>query len=128
LKKVVELKPDNASAHDLLARVYLNLKKFGSAKDHYLEVIQLDPSKCEVQANVGYCFMLLNDPASAVPYYKKAVSCFPRDVNDLLSLAKALELTKNLDEAYEYYLKILQIDPKNKDANDGRDRIDMQRY
>jgi hypothetical protein len=33
-----------------------------------------------------------------------------------------------LDEAYEYYLKVLEIDPKNRNALDGRDRIDMQRY
>jgi len=37
-------------------------------------------------------------------------------------------LSKNIDEAYKYYLKILEIDPKNKDAIDGRDRIEMQRY
>jgi tetratricopeptide (TPR) repeat protein len=128
LKKVVELKPDNASAHDLLARVYLNLERFSLAKDHYLKVIKLEPSKCDLQTNVGYCYMRLNDPAGAVPYFKKAVSCFPRDVTNLLNLAQALELSKNIDEAYEYYLKILEIDPKNKQAIDGRDRIDMQRY
>jgi tetratricopeptide (TPR) repeat protein len=128
LKKVVELKPDNASAHDLLARVYLNLDQFGLAKDHYLKVLQLEPSKCEIQRNVGYCYMRLNNPVAAVPHFTKTVSCFPRNVTDLLNLAQALELSKNLDEAYEYYLKVLEIDPKNKDANDGRDRIDMQRY
>lgn len=128
LAKVVELKPDNASAHDLLARVYLNLNNFGLAKNHYLKEIELDASNCKLQANVGYCFMRLNDPAGAVPYFKRTVSCFPRDVTHLLNLAQALELSKNVDEAYEYYIRILDVDPKNKQAIDGRDRIDMQRY
>jgi tetratricopeptide (TPR) repeat protein len=72
--------------------------------------------------------MLLNDPAGAVPYYRRAVACFPGKVSYLLSFAKALELAKNVDEAYEYYMKVLAIEPANKDANDGRDRIDMQRF
>jgi tetratricopeptide (TPR) repeat protein len=128
LKKVVQLKPDNASAQDLLARVYLNLDNFNLAKDHYLKVLQLQPSQCDVQANVGYCYMRMNDPGAAVPYFRKTVSCFPRDLTHLLNLAQALELSKNTDEAYEYYLKVLEIDPQNKQALDGRDRIDMQRY
>jgi tetratricopeptide (TPR) repeat protein len=70
----------------------------------------------------------MNNPAAAVPYAKKAVACFPRKVDYLLMLAKSLEISKNTDEAYQYYLKLLEIDPKNKDAIDGRDRIDMQKY
>ena len=128
LEKVVELKPDNAAAHDYLARVYINLSVFAKAKDHYLKEIQLDPSRCDLNANVGYCFMRLGKAAPAVPYYRKAVSCFPRKVNYLMALAKALEISKNVDEAYEYYLKILEIDPNNQDSKDGRDRIDMQRF
>jgi tetratricopeptide (TPR) repeat protein len=128
LKKVVQLKPDNANALDLLARVYLNLSKFSDAKDAYIKEIELNPSNCELQSNVGYCYMRLENPAAAVPYLQKAASCFPKKVDALLNLAKALELTKNNDEAYKYYLKVLEIEPKNKDAVDGRDRIDMQKF
>jgi tetratricopeptide (TPR) repeat protein len=128
LKKVVELKPDNANALDLLARVYLNLNRFSDAKDAYIKEIQLNGSNCDLQSNVGYCYMRLENPAGAVPYFQKAVSCYPNKIDNLLNLAKALELTKNLDEAYKYYVKVLEIDPKNKEAIDGRDRIDMQKF
>jgi tetratricopeptide (TPR) repeat protein len=124
----VVLKPDDPDYQDLLARVYINLNRFGEAKECYLKEIQLNPAKCELQANVGYCYMRLENPAAAVEPYRKAVSCFPRNATYLLNLATALELSKNLDEAYVYYLKVLEIDPNNKDAKDGRDRIDMQRY
>jgi tetratricopeptide (TPR) repeat protein len=128
LERVVELKPDNAAAHDYLARVYINLEKFEKAKNHYVKEVQLDPSNCNLNANVGYCFMRLGQAAPAVPYYRKAVSCFPRKVDYLMALAKALEISKNVDEAYEYYRKILEIDPKNKEASDRIDYIDMQRF
>jgi tetratricopeptide (TPR) repeat protein len=128
LKKVVGLKPDNANAFDLLARVYLNLNKFNEAKDSYLKEIELNPSNCELQSNVGYCYMRLENPAAAVPYFQNAASCFPKKVDNLLNLAKALELSKNIDGAYKYYLRVLEIEPKNKDAIDGRDRIDMQKF
>jgi len=128
LKKVVELKPDNASAYDLLARVNFNLEDFAKAKDAYLEELKLDPSKCQLNANVGYCYLQMKNPKAAVPYLRKAVSCFPRNVNYLLMLAQSLETSGNIDEAYEYYLKVLEIDPNNQHAKDGRDRIDMQRF
>jgi tetratricopeptide (TPR) repeat protein len=128
LTKVVELKPDNAAAYELLAKVYFNLNNFEKAKEAYLEVLRLDPSKCDINYIVGYCFLQMNNPAAAVPYAKKTVACFPKNVNYLLMLAKSLEISKNTDEAYQYYLKVLEIDPKNKDAIDGRDRIDMQKF
>lgn len=128
LERVVELKPDKASAHDLLARVYFNLDRFAQAKDSYVAELKLDPSKCEINANVGYCYLQLKNPAAGVPYLRKAVGCFPRNVSYLLMLAQSLETSGNVDDAYEYYMKVLKIDPNNRHAKDGRDRIDMQRF
>ena len=128
LERVVELKPDKASAHDLLARVYFNLDRFAHAKDSYLAELKLEPSKCEINANVGYCYLQLKNPAAGVPYLKKAVSCFPRNVSYLLMLGQSLETSGSVDDAYEYYMKVLTIDPNNQHAKDGRDRIDMQRF
>lgn len=127
LKKFVELKPDNAQGQDLLARVYFNLNDYEKAKDAYIEELKLDQSKCDINANVGYCFLQLKNASAAVPYLKKAVGCFPNNVNNLLMLAQSLELSKNLDEAYLYYKKVKEIDPKNQAAEDGIYRIENQR-
>jgi len=128
LTKVAQLKPDNAAVWDRLASVYFNLNDYVKAKDAYVEELKLDPSKCEINKNVGYCFLQMKNPAGAVSYLRKAVGCFPKDINSLLMLAQALETSKNIDEAYQYYLKVLEIDPKNQPARDGRDRIDMQKF
>lgn len=128
LERVVELKPDKATAHDLLARVYFNLDRFAQAKDSYLAELKLESSKCEINANVGYCYLQLKNPAAGVPFLRRAVGCFPRNVSYLLMLAQSLETSGNVDDAYEYYMKVLEIDAKNQHAKDGRDRIDMQRF
>jgi tetratricopeptide (TPR) repeat protein len=127
LKKVVELDPNNLKAHDLLARVYYQLGQYQPAAEEYLAEIRLDPNNCELEGNAGSCFLLAKSPVQATPHLRKAVSCFPRNVGFLLALAQALETNKELDEAYQYYKKVLEIDPKNKEAQDRIDFIDMQR-
>jgi protein O-GlcNAc transferase len=128
LKKVVELDPENAKAHDFLARVYYQLKQYQEAADEYLAELKLDSGNCELEANAGSCFLFAKRPVSAIPHLRKAVSCFPSNVNYIMMLAQALETDKNIDEAYQYYLKVLEIDPKNKEAQTRIDYIDMQRY
>jgi len=127
LKKVVELDPENAKAHDFLARVYYQLKQYQKAADEYLAEYKLDPSKCELEANAGSCLLFAKKPASAIPHLKKAVSCFPGNVDYLMMLGQALETNGNIDEAYKYYLKVLEIDPKNEEAQRRIDYIDMGR-
>ena len=128
LKTVVELDPENIKAHDFLARVYYQLKQYQRAADEYLAEYKLDPNNCELEKNVGSCLLFAKKPTLAIPHLRKAVSCFPRNVDYLMMLAQALETTGNIDEAYKYYLKVLEIAPKNKEAQTRIDYIDMQRY
>jgi tetratricopeptide (TPR) repeat protein len=126
LKKVVELDPNNSKAHDLLAGVYYQLKQYQEAAEEYLAKLKLDPNNCELEGNAGTCLLLAKLSAQAIPHLRKAVSCFPRNANYLLMLAQALETNENTDEARQYYLKVLEIDPKNKEAQDRIDYIDMK--
>jgi tetratricopeptide (TPR) repeat protein len=127
LKKVVELDPNNLKPHDFLARVYYSLGQYQEAAQEYVEEIRLNPNNCELEENAGGCFLLAKLPAQAIPHYRKAVSCFPRKVSCLMGLAQALETNKEIDEAYQYYKKVLEIDPKNKEAQDRIDYIEMQK-
>lgn len=128
LKRVVELNPENIKAHDFLARVYYQLKEYQKAADEYLAELKLDPNNCELEKNAGTVLLFAKKPASAIPHLRKAVSCFPRNIDYLMMLAQALETNGNIDEAYEYYLKVLKINPKHKEAQTRIDYIDMQRY
>jgi tetratricopeptide (TPR) repeat protein len=128
LLKAVELQPENVDVRKTLARVYFSQEKYENASDQYRSILQQDPDNCEMTAAFGYSLMRLEKPAQAISPLKKAVKCFPNDISYMLLLAQALELRKNLDEAYKWYMQVLKRDPKNLAAKDGRDRIDMQRY
>ena len=128
LKKVVELDPNNSKAHDFLAQVYYQLKQYEEAAGEYIVKLKFDPNNCELEGNAGTCLLLAKLPTQAIPHLRKAVSCFPRNVGYLMMLGNALETNKEIDEAYQYYKKVLEIDPKNKEAQDRIDYIEMQRY
>lgn len=53
LKKAVELKPDNASYHLLLAQAYTNAQQLAPAIRHYRESLKLDPSNSKAQEQLN---------------------------------------------------------------------------
>ena len=128
LSMALELQPENVDVRKTLARVYFSQEKYSEAVKQYRPVLQSDPDNCEMVAAFGYSLMRLELPAQAISPLTKAVGCYPNDISYMLLLAQALELRKNLDEAYKWYMEVLKRDPKNQAARDGRDRIDMQRF
>jgi tetratricopeptide (TPR) repeat protein len=128
LLKALELQPENLDIRKTLARVYFSQENYQEAAEQYRLILQSESENCEMVAAYGYSLMRLERPAQAISPLKKAVRCYPNDISYMLLLAQALELRKNLDEAYKWYMEVLKRDPKNQTARDGRDRIDMQRY
>jgi tetratricopeptide (TPR) repeat protein len=128
LLKALELEPENVDVRKTLARVYFSQENYKQAVDQYGLVLQNESDNCEMTAALGYSLMRLEEPAQAISPLGKAVKCYPNDISYMLLLAQALELGKNLDEAYKWYMEVLKRDPKNQAAKDGRDRIDMQRF
>lgn len=53
LRKAVELKPDNASYHLLLAQAYTNAQQLAPAIRHYRESLKLDPSNSNAQEQLN---------------------------------------------------------------------------
>jgi tetratricopeptide (TPR) repeat protein len=128
LLKALELQPDNADVRKTLARVHFSQEMYTEAVEQYRLILQDDPDNCEMVAAFGYSLMRLERPAQAISPLSRAVRCYPNDISYMLLLAQALELRKNLDEAYKWYMEVLKRDPKNQAATLGRDRIDMQRF
>lgn len=128
LLKTLELQPENLEVRNRLGQVYYTLKDYPKAVEQLAIVLKNNPRDCSINAQYGHSLMLLKRYSEAISPLKKAVECYPKETSYPLLLAQALELTKNLDEAYEWYMKVLKMDPNNEQAKLGRDRIDMQRY
>jgi len=128
LLKASEIQPENLEVRNRLGQVYYTLKDYPKAVEQLAIVLKNNPRDCSINAQYGHSLMLLKRYSEAISPLRKAGECYPKETSYPLLLAQALELTKNLDEAYEWYMKVLKMDPNNEQAKLGRDRIDMQRY
>ena len=128
LMKALEIQPENTDVRKTLARVYFSQENYKDATEQYRLVLQINPEECEMVAAYGYSLMRMENPTEAISPLRKAVKCYPNDISYMLLLAQALELRKDLDGAYKWYMEVLKRNPGNQAAKDGRDRIDMQRY
>jgi len=128
LLKALEIQPENTEVCSRLGQVYYTLKDYPKAVEQLSLILKQNPKDCTLNAQYGHSLMLLKRYSEAISPLRKAVDCFPKETSYPLLLAQALELTKNLDEAYEWYMKVLKVEPNNEQAKLGRDRIDMQRY
>lgn len=137
-KKVAHLKPDNVQAYFLQGVCYLETKNNTQAKSAFLKVLDLDPKNVDALKQVGLSELLEAQAlqkaekhkesqamaARAVGYLQRAVAQKPNDVQARVLLAQAHVLSKQLDKAKEEFRKVLKMDPNNKDAHDGLERLE----
>jgi tetratricopeptide (TPR) repeat protein len=120
LEKSVELKPDNLKALGQLA--WINMaehKDFVKSGYYYEKIIQVDSTDCEAKGYLGLSYLMQKKHAAAIPYLREAVKCKPDQEQFNLWLAQAFALTGQKENARQYYRRVLQINPNNKDAKDG---------
>lgn len=126
LEKSVQLKPDNLKALGQLAWMYMAERKdFGKSGLYYQKITELDSTDCEAKGYLGLSFLMQKKNAAAVPYLKEAVKCKPEYEQFNLWLAQAYALTGQKENARQYYRKVLQINPNNKDAKEGLDILEL---
>ena len=71
-KRAIELDPDSAHAHDNLATVYSEQRKFLPALREYLEAIRLEPDSATAHYNLA-CFLSSQAHEMAIEEYKAAI-------------------------------------------------------
>jgi len=120
LEKSVELKPDNLKALGQLAWINMaELRNFEKSGYYYEKILQADSTDCEARGYLGLSYLMQKKHAAAIPYLREAVKCKPDQEQFNLWLAQAFALTGQKENARQYYRRVLQINPNNKDAKDG---------
>ena len=71
--KILEIRPDFASAHNNLGVVFERLEQPQKAIDCYKKAIQIDPNYADAQYNLGNAFIKQNEPRKAISYYEKVI-------------------------------------------------------
>ncbi len=70
------------------------------------------PDRSRDEVNAGDIYLMKNDPARAMDFYREALSIKPDSAKANLAMGIALTKSGRNEEAKDYYLKAIEIDPK----------------
>lgn len=125
LKAGLALKPDYMEGRLALARSFAQVDSNLQAEAQYEEVLKLEPKHAEALKQVGYYNLIRKNYAKAVSYLRKHVELEPKSEYGWLWLAQGSALNRQIHEAKAAYQKVLQINPKNADAQKGLELLEQ---
>ncbi|HJP93395.1 MAG TPA: protein kinase [Pyrinomonadaceae bacterium] len=111
-QRAAQLQPD-ALTLNRLGRVYLNLKDKGSAREYYRQATVAEPSWVSPWINLGAICLDMNDPYSAEPALRQAISIDSQKASAHNLLGQALEKQVRLCEALQEYSSALDLATRN---------------
>lgn len=98
-------------------------KKFEKRKQQLLKAIEENPKDIENHLILAKFYFVNECYKETIEVYKKLLEYYPKDTNILYNLAVAYQANKQIDEAKQAYLKILKLNPGNKDAQEGLTKL-----
>ena len=76
-KKVLELDPRNAKAHNNLGVALLRQGNFAEAKAHFQQALEIDPDYTDAQNDLGMAFLREENVDEAIPHLQRAIELNP---------------------------------------------------
>ena len=152
-QRAIELNPSLIQAYINLAMVHERLGNYQAAEDMLKKVLEINPDLKEVYLNLGQLASSRGDYANAEKYFKqagdsagaleglshvyaeeehpsdqeqsfdKALSLDEKDTDAMIHLANALNDQGKVEEAQEYFKKVLALEPGSVLADLGLRRI-----
>ncbi len=136
LQGAVARHPELAIAHLLLARAYLQEKRFDDAIHEYSFVLAARPQQADLWNEAGHALLGAHRYPEASVAFLHYIELLSLNANTaghsgnaaeilqgLASLAQAYELGGQIDQAIEVNRHILRTDPQNLEAKNNLDRL-----
>lgn len=111
LKKVIRMNPEIAKAHKDLGIIYLNKRLFDYAKEEFETAMKLAPNDFEIIFEYGNFLYSISENLEAERYYAEALEIEPNNVLALTFMALNKLILNQLDEAYDYIMKAIKVQP-----------------
>lgn len=108
-RRAIELDPNSAHAHDNLATVYAEQKKYREALDEYLLALRLEPESATAHYNLA-CFLSAHALQFAVAEYREAIELEPDYPDAHLNLGLTLADADRAEEAMEELKRAVELD------------------
>ena len=141
LEKAIELYPDNAEAHKIMADLEVSTQNWEAAKYHYDRAAQLSPTIARdvvrilegywtTNYNTAWTMISRGDYESAEQPLRIATILLPERVSAWLNMGFIYGQMDRIDEAMEMYQKVLELEPDNLEVrvNMGIMYFNQQKY
>ena len=123
LDSLLKLFPDFAIAHNDIGVLFLNKGNKIKSLFHFYKATELQPKNISFQKNLAeFYYFELSEIQEAMQIYTKILDSEPKDFETLLTLGLICEKLEKFEDAKDFYRRVLEIDPANKEA---RQRFDM---
>lgn len=111
--QALQLKPDWAGAHGLLATALLKAGRKADAKSEYETALRLDPDQPEAQNNLGVILAEEGQIEAALPHFAESVRLSPGFESAHANLGVALMRLGRKAEAVREFSTVLRLNPAN---------------
>ena len=111
LKKVIRMNPDFATAHKDLGIIYLNKRLFDYAEDEFLTALKLSPNNFEILFEYANFLYSTSKNLEADRCYGEALEVDPNNILALSFMGLNKLVLNQLDEAYNYIMKAVKLEP-----------------
>lgn len=116
--------PSNAGNWTRLGRAYAEIGNYQDAKNSLLNALSLRPRSLELQNDVAYVCIFLNEYQESISRFRSILNEDATFLKGWLNLGLAYARTGQTTEAKEALQKVLSLDPENPQARDLLARID----
>jgi Flp pilus assembly protein TadD len=111
-RKVLEIEPENAKAHNNLAAALLQRGALDEAIAHFRKATQIKPGFDRAHFNLGIAFWQKGEVDEAIAHWRETVALNPDFAQAFHLLGVALDRRGKLDEAIACFRRALEIDLK----------------
>lgn len=112
-KAAIPAQGDSVRAAFDLGNSLSGSEKWSEAVSQYQDVLSKQPGHEWALNNLGYCFLRLDDQATAAMYLRRCLEVNPDNQRALANLLMALERTHNNSEVVAYRRRQLRLHPKD---------------
>jgi Flp pilus assembly protein TadD len=107
----------DASAHTLLATIYLRAGRVAEGTAHLQEALRLKPDDAEAHSDLGSALQMSGDTAGATRHLAEAARLRPNEGRIHFNFGNALLAGGKLEEAMRQYRRAIEINPDDADAH-----------
>ncbi len=130
LQKALELRPDSARVHDLLAVVHMTAGDWDKALEAGIRAVRLDPEMVLAWSNLSIYYRMLGNVDAALSAARQALSLDPNSAESLNNLGNVYRAKGELHQALASYQEAIALRKNFPEAktNAGMTLGALQRY